>query len=77
VSLNTGWTELSTALKTLGEHWEEAKTQWTDQVRQEFEDGFWTHLEGQVRATLRGIERLAPAVIRLRRDCGPETNAYE
>jgi hypothetical protein len=70
--LNVGWTELNASFTTLGEHWEEAKTQWSDQVRQDFEEGFWNHLDGQVRATLRGIERLLPALQRLQRDCGTE-----
>jgi hypothetical protein len=72
VSLNIGWTELNSGLKTLTDHWEEAKTEWQDQVRQDFEDGFWNHLEAQVRATLRGIERLMPALVKLQRECGPE-----
>jgi hypothetical protein len=76
VSLNIAWTELSTGLKTLSEHWEEAKTQWQDQVRQSFEEGFWSQLETQVRATLRGIERLMPTVIKLQRDCGPEATEH-
>jgi hypothetical protein len=73
VSLNTSWTELSSAFKTLTEHWEEVKTQWNDQVRQDFEEGFWTNLEQQVRATLRGIERLTPSILKLQRDCGEES----
>jgi hypothetical protein len=76
VSLNTSWTELSSALKTLTEHWEEVKTQWNDQVRQDFEEGFWTNLEQQARAALRGIERLTPSLLKLHRDCGEES-AYD
>jgi hypothetical protein len=68
--LNTGWTELNYALKTLQEHWEQMKTQWDDAVRQAFEEQFWLPLESQVRATLRGIERLAPVLLKMQKDCG-------
>jgi hypothetical protein len=68
--LNSGWTELNAALKTLATGWEEVKTYWNDPVQQEFEETFWTPLEAQVRSTLRGIERLIPSLHRLQQDCG-------
>jgi hypothetical protein len=69
VDLNASWTELSSALKTLGERWEETKAQWDDSVRADFEEHVWNPLEAQVRSTLRGIERLNPVLHRLRQDC--------
>jgi hypothetical protein len=68
--LNAGWTELNSALKTLRVSWEETTEHWNDAVRQEFEDTFYTPLETQVRATLRGIERLTPALLKMQQDCG-------
>ena len=70
MNLNAGWTELNSAMKTLRLKWEETKLQWNDPVRQDFEDHFWAALDGQVRATLRGIERLTPALLKLQQDCG-------
>jgi hypothetical protein len=70
VNLNTGWTELNTALKTLREQWEEVKLHWQDAVSQEFEENFCNPLEDQVRATLRGIERLSPALVQMQNECG-------
>ncbi len=70
MNLNTGWTELNNALKTLGECWEETKTHWDDAVRKDFEEHFWDPLELQVKATLRGIERLTPVLLKMQIDCG-------
>lgn len=70
MNLNIGWTELNSALKTLRVCWEETKTHWDDAVRQNFEDTFWTTLDNQVRATLRGIEHLIPALLKMQQDCG-------
>jgi hypothetical protein len=70
MDISAGWTELSSALKTLKERWEETKPQWDDPVREAFEEQFWTPLEAQVRSTLRGIERLYPVLQKMRQDCG-------
>jgi hypothetical protein len=70
VNLDTGWTDLNAALKTLREHWANIQIQWDDVVRQDFEDHFWVPLEDQVRATLRGIERLSPVLVQVQKDCG-------
>jgi hypothetical protein len=70
VNLNIGWTELHSALKTLGEGWEEVKAHWNDPVQQSFEGSFWTPLEAQARSALRGIERLMPVFVQLQRECG-------
>jgi hypothetical protein len=69
VSLHASWTELNSALKTLRERWEDAKAQWNDPVRDDFEEQFWLPLEAQVRSTLRGIERLNPTLVKLKQDC--------
>jgi hypothetical protein len=69
VNLDTGWTDLNAALKTLRERWEDLKPQWDDVVRRDFEEHFWVPLENQVRAALRGIERLAPVLLKVQKDC--------
>jgi hypothetical protein len=69
MSLHASWTELNSALKTLRERWEDAKAQWNDAVRDDFEEQFWLPLEAQVRSTLRGIERLNPTLVKLKQDC--------
>lgn len=71
MNLNIGWTELNSSMKTLRNRWEETKIHWDDAVQKKFEESFWDPLEQQVRATLRGIERLAPSLTKLRKDCGP------
>jgi hypothetical protein len=75
MNLDIGWTELNSSMKELRVSWEETKTHWDDTVQQEFEKNLWDPLEQQVRATLRGIERLAPALAKLRRDCGAGPDA--
>jgi hypothetical protein len=69
VNLSTSWTDLNSAFKTVREHWEEAKTQWNDPVRDEFEEHYWNVLEAQVRSALRGIERLVPTLVKMRQEC--------
>jgi hypothetical protein len=70
MNLNTGWIELNNSLKTLNDNWEEAKNYWKDTVTEEFEESFLHPLELQIKATLRGIERLTPALLKLQQDCG-------
>jgi hypothetical protein len=75
MNLNIGWTELNSSMKTLRVCWDETKAHWDDTVQEDFEKNFWDPLDQQVRATLRGIERLAPSLIKLRRDCGAGPDA--
>jgi hypothetical protein len=70
VSLDASWSELSAALKALRESWDEVRECWTDVVRQDFEGLFWAPLEGQVKATLSGLERARPVLLKLRDECG-------
>jgi hypothetical protein len=70
VNLNTGWTELSTALKNLRQHWDETREHWDDVVARDFEENRIAVLEEQVLATLKAIDRLAPVLARLRHECG-------
>ena len=70
MNLNTGWTELHTALKTLRLAWDETRLHWEDSVAGQFEETCITLLEQQVTATLKAIDRLAPVLARLRQECG-------
>jgi hypothetical protein len=70
MSLNTGSSKLSLALKTLRVHWEETRARWNDPVSQAFEENHWTPLEMQVLATLRGIDTLAQELDKAKQDCG-------
>jgi hypothetical protein len=70
MNLSGGWTELNNSLKTLNDCWEEAKNHWKDAVAEEFDETFLAPLDMQIRATLRGIERLTPALLKLQQDCG-------
>ena len=70
MSLNTGASQLSLALKALRAHWEQTRDRWRDPVSQAFEEGHWLPLEMQVRATLQEVERLAQALSKARQDCG-------
>lgn len=69
MNLNSGWTELNAALKTLREHWEEVQRAWDDAVRRDFEEKHYRPLEAQVLATLRAMDRLAPILRRAQREC--------
>jgi hypothetical protein len=69
MSLDSGWSELSAALKDLKRRWEEVRQQWDDPVSRDFEERTWTPLEDQTVAVLRALDRLAPVLDRARRDC--------
>lgn len=69
ITLNTGWAELSNALKNLRICWDENSPAWKDAVRQEFEKEHKEPLETQVATTLRAIERLSELLIRAQNDC--------
>jgi hypothetical protein len=69
MSVSTGWIELNNGLKSLRHNWEDAKTDWNDSVRRDFEEDLWIPLEQQVLATLRAIDRLAPVLARAQQDC--------
>jgi hypothetical protein len=67
--LTTSAMELNAALKTLRLLWEEIKFGWNDAVSRDFEANYWQPLEAQVVAALRAMDRLAPILMRARRDC--------
>jgi hypothetical protein len=70
MSLATGTSKLNLALKALRLHWEETKSRWNDPVSEAFEENHVNLLEGQVLATLRGIDRLAQVLSQAQQECG-------
>ena len=64
-----GSTKLTYAIKNLRKHWELAKTQWLDQVAQDFEQNHIFPLETRVNAVSRGMDKLGEVTAKVKRDC--------
>ena len=64
-----GSTKLTYAIKNLRKHWELAKTQWLDQVAQDFEQTHMFPLETRVNAVARGMDKLGEVTAKVKRDC--------
>ncbi len=69
MSLTTGSMDLNGALKNLTLKWNDVTLVWHDAVRREFEEQFWDPLAARVVATLRAMDRLAPALTKMRQEC--------
>jgi hypothetical protein len=67
--LNSGTAKIASAYKTMRIHWEDAKDQWQDSNRKQFEEKYLDPLEPQISATLEAIGRLAEVLERAERDC--------
>jgi hypothetical protein len=61
--------ELNAALKNLRLLWEQTRSGWNDAVSRDFEANHWETLETRVVAALRAMDRLAPIIMRAKRDC--------
>jgi hypothetical protein len=61
--------DLSNCLKTLTLVWEETRSGWRDSVSQEFAEQHWAPLEAHTQAAIKALERLAPVLVRLQKDC--------
>lgn len=70
MALSTGRGKIYNGLKNMRAEWESIQRVWNDPVRRDFEENFWAGLEVQVDSTLRGIDRLAQVLIRVKNDCG-------
>ena len=64
-----GSTKLTYAIKNLRKHWELAKTQWLDQVAQDFEQTHMFPLETRCNAVARGMDKLGEVTAKVKRDC--------
>jgi hypothetical protein len=69
VSLVTASGELGQSLKITREVWEETRAGWQDTIAADFETRHWTPLADQVVAAAEAIDRLAPVLARLYREC--------
>ena len=69
MSLTSAAVDLSNALKTATLAWEDARAVWNDSVAQDFQTSQWEPLDGQVRAVLQALDRLAPVLARAVREC--------
>jgi hypothetical protein len=69
MSLTTASSELGQGLKVARAVWEETRSGWQDVVAADFETRHWTPLADQVVAAAEAMERLAPILARLYREC--------
>jgi hypothetical protein len=69
MNLSNSSMELNGTLKDLRILWDETKEVWNDGVRQDFEKNQWVSLELRVLGGIRAMERLAPVLEKLQRDC--------
>jgi hypothetical protein len=69
VSLVSASAELGQGLKVAREVWEETRAVWQDAVAEDFEKREWTPLADQVAAVAEAIDRLAPVLARMYREC--------
>jgi hypothetical protein len=65
----TGSARLNHALKTLRERWDETKGYWSDEVARDFEKNHLVPLESQSNNAIRGMEKLAEVLTKMRHDC--------
>lgn len=69
-NLAAGTAKLEHALKTLRVKWDATQADWSDQVRQNFEEKHLAPLETRVQATIRGMDQLAAILAQMIRDVG-------
>jgi hypothetical protein len=70
MNLSNSSMEMNSTLKDLRILWEETKSVWNDSVREDFEKNQWQATEQRMLAGIRAIERLAPVLEKMQRDCG-------
>ena len=58
MSLSAGTGKLSFALKTLRACWDSTQGEWSDEVRQDFEENYLKPIEQEVLATINAISNL-------------------
>jgi len=67
--MSAGSARLNHTLKTLREHLEIVKEQWADNVARDFEKNHLAPLESQATVAIRGMEKIAEVLSRVRHDC--------
>jgi hypothetical protein len=69
MSLSSAAVDLTNALETVRLVYDEVKEGWKDDVSRDFEANRWGPLEGQTRAVIQAMDRLAPILAKALRDC--------
>jgi hypothetical protein len=69
MSLNTAAVDLTNALESVDEAWQDAQEVWKDAVSQDFGENTIDPLTNRVRGVLQAIDRLAPILARAVREC--------
>jgi hypothetical protein len=67
--MSAGSARLNFALKTMRERWVETKAYWADQVARDFEKNHLRPLDEQSVTAIRGMEKLAEVLNKVRHDC--------
>jgi hypothetical protein len=67
-----GAVKLTHALKTLRIRWEEARDQWSDAVRRNFEEHHLGPLDERTEVAIRGMQELAEVLDQMRRECSDD-----
>lgn len=67
--MGAGSARLIFSQKTLRERWDEVKEQWSDQVARDFEKNHLLPLDHQTSQAIRGMDKLAEVLHKIRQDC--------
>jgi hypothetical protein len=67
--MSAGSARLNHALKTLRERWDETKPLWNDKVSQDLEKNHLFTTEAQAVTAIRGMEKLAEVLNKVKHDC--------
>lgn len=68
MSLNSSAVDLSNALKTVNEAWEEIRAEWDDPVSRDINVETLEPLDRQTKAVLNAMDRLSPILLKALRD---------
>jgi hypothetical protein len=68
VSLHSAAIDLSNALKTVNEAWDEIRAQWNDPVSHDLEADTLEPLRRQTTTVLQALDRLSPILMKALRD---------
>lgn len=67
--MSAGSARLAFSQKTLRERWDDVKQQWSDQVSRDFEKNHLLPLDHQTSLAIRGMDKMAEVLHRIRQDC--------
>jgi hypothetical protein len=69
VNLVNASTQLGQGLKVARAIWDETRAGWQDAIAEDFAKNHWSPLNDQVTNTVEAVDRLAPVLERLYREC--------